>query len=82
MLKIDRLILRLPPEFSGREKALGRALADALGQTPAFSRAQTIAGVSAAVPSVRASQSNAAVARHIAAHVHTQISAELGGRAP
>ena len=75
MLKIDRLILRLPPEFIGREKSLGTALAHALGETPAFDRRQTIASIKAAMPAMPASQSDAAIARQIAAHVRTRISA-------
>jgi hypothetical protein len=82
MLQIDRLTLRLPPEFSGREKAIGHALAHALGEAPAFARKQTIAGISTAMPSMQASQSDAAIARQIAAHVHTRISAELRGHRP
>ena len=80
MLKIDRLILRLPPEFSGREKALGHALAHALGEAPAFARKQTIAGISMAIPAMQSAQSDAAVARQIATHVHRRISADSGGR--
>ena len=81
MLKIDRLILRLPPEFTGREKSLGAALAHALGETSAFVRPQNIAGITATMPSMRASQSDAAIARQIAAHVQTRISGgQKGGR--
>ena len=75
MLKIDRLTLRLPPEFTGREKSLGAALAHALGETPVNARRQTIASITTAMPSMPATQSDAAIARQIAAHVRTRISA-------
>ena len=82
MLKIDRLILRLPPEFTGREKSLGTALAHALGETPAYDRRQTIASITASMPAMPATQSDAAIARQIAAHVQTRIAAGQKGSRP
>ncbi len=72
MLKIDNLTLHLPPEFAGRERALGNAVARALADTPVTGD-QAIARLTQTVSVSSPLQGNDAIANRIATGVHRQL---------
>jgi hypothetical protein len=78
MLTIDRLVLHLPAELRGRERALGRALGTAFaGYRPA--RSLTAARLGAVLHDVSPTMNDAAIAAAIVRAVGTRVDGHAGG---
>ncbi len=75
-MKIDSLTLHLPPEFAGRERALGKAIADALADIP-LAGDQRLGRLSQSVSGLSPSQGNETIARRIATNVHSGLDTAL-----
>jgi len=74
MLKIDNLILHLPPEFAGQERTFGMAVARALADIPVTGN-KSIKSLSQTVSSPLLLSGNDAFAREIAANIHRGLGA-------
>ncbi len=81
MLKIDSLTLHLPPEFAGRERALGEALAHALSTVP-YAEDRFVSQLSHTVQDVSPTLSNTAIASRIAQGVGSRLAAPQPDRHP
>ena len=81
MLTIDRLVLRLPDEFSCRGRALGRAIGAALAayRPP---HAQARAELTADVRDVSPAASDTAIADTVGRAVAARLNGGHGGKGP
>jgi hypothetical protein len=77
MLRIDRLVLRLPGELSGRERALGRAIGAALADyRPPRSVAR--ARLAATLRDISPAMSDAAIADAVVRTVAARLDGYVG----
>lgn len=77
MLTIDRLVLRLPAELAGREKALGRAIGEAFARyRPA--QALTAAHLAATLNDISPGMNDAAIADAVVRRVSGRIDNAAG----
>jgi hypothetical protein len=81
MLKIDRLVLRLPDEFSSRGRALGRAIGAALA-TYRAPHAQARAELTANLRDVSPAASDTAIADTVVRAVAAQLNGDHAGKGP
>lgn len=77
MLRIDRLVLHLPDEFSGRGKALGRAVGAALAQYRS-PQAQALARLVATVRDISPAMSDGAIANAVVRAIAARLDGESG----
>jgi hypothetical protein len=77
MLRIDRLVLRLPDDLAGRERALGRAIGAALaGYRPARSAAP--ARLAATLRDISPAMSDTAIADAVVRTVAARLDGGVG----
>ena len=74
-MKIDRMILKLPPEFAGREQRLGRAIAEAFALRP-LAEGRNHEHLSLSFKEMSPHSSDANIASQIVSRVHTKVTAE------
>lgn len=81
MLTIDRLVLRLPAEFSSRGKALGNAIGVALARYRP-PHAQTLARLTTAMRDISPAMSDTAIADAIVRTVTARLEGHRGEGPP
>jgi hypothetical protein len=73
-MMIDRMILRLPPEFAGREQRLNRAIADAFAERP-LAQGQSHEHLAVSINNLSPQSSDAAIANQIVSRVFAKVTA-------
>jgi hypothetical protein len=74
-MMIDRMILRLPPEFAGREQRLSRAIAVAFAERP-LAEGRSHQHLAVSFKNMSPHSSDAFIASQIVSRVHTKVTAE------
>ena len=84
MISIDRLLLRLPHDYAGRERLIATAIAEALGRTY-FEPRGVIARTSVRISGLTPALGSRAIGNHVATVVADSLTASReskGAKAP